>query len=164
MINDQQSNQIMQNQANDLASNGSSDPAATPAPNLGLGTNPAVMQPAYPTDLDNSQPAPDPAPVVDNNDAYNSAPVVPEPVQSAPGDLDEIKKQALEQLSPMVSKLEQAPEERYKTLMMMIQASDNQDLIKEAYEAAKQIEDEKVKAEALLSIVNEINYFTQKSS
>lgn len=77
------------------------------------------------------------------------------------GDLAKIKQQALEQLSPLVHKLDQNPEEKYKTLMMMVQASDNQDLLNETYEAAQKITDEKAKAEALLNIVNEINYFTQ---
>ena len=76
-------------------------------------------------------------------------------------DLLSIKQQALEQLSPLVGHLNQSPEERFKTTMMMIQASDNQGLIKDAYEAAKEIGDEKLRAQALLDIVNEINYFTQ---
>jgi len=76
--------------------------------------------------------------------------------------LEEIKGQALAQLSPLVHKLDQTPEEKYKTLMMVIQASDSQDLISEAYKAAQEITDEKAKAEALMSIINEINYFTQK--
>ena len=75
-------------------------------------------------------------------------------------DLLNIKQHALSQLSPLVTHLEQAPEERFHTLMMMIQASDNQSLIKAAYEAASQITDEKKKAQALLDVVNEINYFT----
>ena len=83
---------------------------------------------------------------------------------SANGDtnLDDLKRRALDQLSPLVSKLDQPPEEKYKTLMMMIQASDNQALLNEAYETAQKIQDEKTKAEALLTIVNEINYFSQK--
>ena len=75
-------------------------------------------------------------------------------------DLLAIKQQALSQLSPIVNHLDQTPEERFRTTMMMIQASDNQSLIKDAYEAAQQISDEKQKAQALLDIVNEINYFT----
>ena len=47
--------------------------------------------------------------------------------------------------------------------MMLIQASDNSSLIKDAYAAANEIPDEKVRAQALLDVVNEINYFTQKS-
>lgn len=93
-----------------------------------------------------------------------SPPAVSDPISddSADDDLSDIKRQALEQLSPLVHKLDQTPEEKYKTIMMMIQASDNQDLISDAYEAAQKITDEKAKAEALLNIVNEINYFSQK--
>jgi hypothetical protein len=45
--------------------------------------------------------------------------------------------------------------------MMLIQATDNASLVKEAYAAANQITDEKARAQALLDVVNEINYFTQ---
>ena len=75
--------------------------------------------------------------------------------------LIDIKQQALKQLTPLVGHLEQSPEEKFRTTMMMIQASDNQALIKDAYEAAQAITDEKTRAQALLDIVNEINYFTQ---
>jgi hypothetical protein len=77
-------------------------------------------------------------------------------------DLLQIKQQALQQLSPLVGHLDQTAEEKFRTTMMMIQASDNQDLIKEAYTAAQAIEDEKTRAQALLDIINEINYFTQQ--
>lgn len=73
-----------------------------------------------------------------------------------------IKQQALQQLSPLVGHLDQTPEEKFRTTMMMIQASDNQELIKDAYAAAQAIEDEKTRAQALLDIINEINYFTQQ--
>jgi len=85
------------------------------------------------------------------------------PVTPVEGDdLLSIKQQALQALSPLVSHLEQSPEEKFRTTMMLIQASDNSDLIKEAYDAAQQIADEKGRAQALLDIVNEINYFTQQ--
>ncbi|MDB5184852.1 MAG: bifunctional phosphoglucose/phosphomannose isomerase [Candidatus Saccharibacteria bacterium] len=84
-----------------------------------------------------------------------------EPVSASTNDLLDIKQQALNQLSPLVGHLEQSPEEKFRTTMMMIQASDNQDLVKDAYAAAQEIKDEKAKAQALLDIVNEINYFTQ---
>lgn len=81
---------------------------------------------------------------------------------TAPDDLVHIKQQALQQLSPLISHLEQSPEERFRTTMMMLQATDDQSLVKTAYEAAQAITDEKTKAQALLDIVNEINYFSQK--
>lgn len=83
---------------------------------------------------------------------------------SATNDLLDIKQKALTQLSPLVSHLDQNPEERFKTIMMMIQAADNQTLIPDAYAAAQAIPDEKVKAQALLDVVNEINYFTQQQN
>lgn len=81
----------------------------------------------------------------------------------ADGDLLNIKQSALKQLSPLVDHLDQTPEEKFRTTMMMIQASDDQSLLKDAYDSAQKITDEKTKAQALLDIVNEINYFTQHS-
>jgi hypothetical protein len=76
----------------------------------------------------------------------------------------DIKQNALQQLSPLVDHLDQSPEEKFRTTMMMIQASDNQALVKTAYEIAGQINDEKARAQALLDIINEINYFTQHNT
>ena len=77
-------------------------------------------------------------------------------------DLTTLKQQALQQLSPLVSHLDQTPEEKFRTTMMMIQASDDKTLIKSALEAAQQISDDKARAQALLDVINEINYFTQQ--
>lgn len=76
-------------------------------------------------------------------------------------DLAGIKQNALDELKPLVTHLDQTPEEKFRTTMMMIQASDDKSLLKSAYDQAQQIPDEKVKAQALLDVVNEINYFTQ---
>ena len=77
--------------------------------------------------------------------------------------LAQIKQQALQSLEPLVGQLDQAPDEKFKTVMMLIQASDNSKMLKEAYEAAKQITDEKARAQALLDIVNEVNYFSARA-
>ncbi len=82
---------------------------------------------------------------------------------NADEDLLSIKQQALQQLSPLVGHLDQTPEEKFKTTMMMIQAADNKTLVKTAYEAAQAITNEKSRAQALLDVINEINYFTQQS-
>ena len=79
-------------------------------------------------------------------------------------DLMSLKQQAMQQLSPLVGHLDQTPEEKFRTTMMMIQASDDQSLIKTAYDAAQQISDDKARAQALLDVINEINYFTQHSA
>lgn len=85
----------------------------------------------------------------------------PKPIDIS--ELNSIKDQALDQLYPMFDHLDLSPSERFRTIMMIIQATDNRDMIKSAYEAANKITDEKEKAQALLDIVNEINYFSQQS-
>lgn len=79
-----------------------------------------------------------------------------------PEELISIKQEALQSLRPLVGHLQQSAEEKFRTTMMMIQAADDQSLIPEAYEAAKAIGDEKARAQALLDVVNEINYFTSQ--
>jgi hypothetical protein len=79
-------------------------------------------------------------------------------------ELLDIKNKALKQLSPLVEHIDGSPEDKFRTLMMVIQSSDDQSLLKKAYEAAESIQDEKTRAQALLDIVNEINYFTSHNS
>lgn len=86
------------------------------------------------------------------------------PATAESTDLISIKQDALQELKPLVGHLNQTPEERFRTTMMMIQAADDQSLIPQAYEAAKSITDEKVRAQALLDVVNEINYFTTQNT
>jgi hypothetical protein len=108
-------------------------------------------------------PTPAPAPVVTHDEPV-SKPADDDHLLSTGGadDLLSIKQNALQQLSPLVGHLEQTPEEKFRTTMMMIQASDDQSLIETAYSAAQAITDDKVRAQALLDIINEINYFTQQ--
>ena len=115
-------------------------------------------------------PQPTGAPVTTDDTALSnetsSAPIAPATSDSpaVAGDLLNIKQNALQELNPLVKHLDQSPEEKFKTTMMMIQASDDQTLIKTAYEEAKKITDEKSRAQALLDVVNEINYFTQQNN
>ncbi|HWB39079.1 MAG TPA: hypothetical protein VG604_02440 [Candidatus Saccharimonadales bacterium] len=115
---------------------------------------------------------PEPAPISDvmlPGQPFAQSPGVPLPDNNwsdTPGnnptaDLLALKNQTLQELAPMVDDLKQTPEEHFHTLMMMIQASDDQSLLPKAHDAAKAIEDEETRAQALLDVVNEINYFTQ---
>ncbi len=103
-----------------------------------------------------------------SNSSSDSGDSTGDDLSSTPGvgddELLSIKKDALSDLSPLVDKLDQSSEEKFRTTMMMIQASDDQTLIKRAYDNAKEISDEKERAQALLDIVNEINYFTHSGS
>ena len=119
-----------------------------------------------PSDTDSPSDDTSSAPIVGNDtEPEVPSPSLPAPISNTPAtaatdDLLDLKKDALEQLTPLVDHLDQSPEERFKTTMMMIQATDASGLIQNAYDAAKEISDEKVRAQSLLDIVNEINYFT----
>lgn len=110
--------------------------------------------PSVSSSTDLSTPITPTAPPADPNDMGSSS-------SNGSDDLISLKQQALQHLSPLVSHLNQTPEEKFRTTMMMIQASDDQSLLKAAFEAAQAITDDKSRAQALLDIINEINYFTQ---
>jgi hypothetical protein len=97
------------------------------------------------------------------------APAVPEPTVPAPlpstmpavsGDLESIKKDALNELRPLVDKLNVAPEEKFDTYLLLLRSTDDQALIAPAYEAAHGIADEARRAQALLDIIKEIDYLS----
>lgn len=75
-------------------------------------------------------------------------------------ELDTVKNSALEQLRPLIEKLDLEPADKFDKYLMMLRASDDAALIKPAFDAAQGIEGEKEKAQALLDIINEINYIT----
>lgn len=140
--------------------------AASPDP---AATAPAVDPAMSTAPIDDVKPAADPmTPEPAMQPAYSddTATVQPESTSEPVADVDHqdlmaIKNEALQHLGPMVGSLEQSPEEKFKTLMMMIQASDDHTKLKDAFDIAKQIEDDKARAQALLDVINEINYFTQ---
>lgn len=97
------------------------------------------------------------------------ASVTPEPVEpvslpptmpTASGDLESIKKDALNELRPLVDKLNVAPEEKFDTYLLLLRSTDDQALIAPAYEAAHGIADEARRAQALLDIIKEIDYLS----
>ncbi len=137
-----------------------SDSAASPASDTAAyNTTPVTPEPVIETTSSTSSemPVASETQTVEEPAAETTVPETP----AADDSLLSIKKDALQNLTPLLSQLEQTHEEKFRTTMMLIQASDDKSLIQSAYDAAKDIEDEKVRAQALLDIVNEINYFTQ---
>jgi hypothetical protein len=138
-------------------------PTTTDQPPAAVPAAPAVtpwQHPGLPTDTTATTDAADPAlPEPTSTPALGTMSVAHD--GSDANELLDIKQQALGQLSPLVGHLDQTPEEKFRTTMMMIQASDDQSLVRSAYESAQAITDEKARAQALLDIINEINYFTQ---
>lgn len=82
--------------------------------------------------------------------------------KSGNSDLEKLKSSALEELRPLVSKLDLPAEEKFDTLLLIIRTTDDQALLEEAHAAAKNIGDDKRRAQALLDIIKEIDYFSAK--
>lgn len=124
-----------------------------------------VPEPVTEPASDSTMPAPAPVPT---NDPTPVVVTEPEPVTDdnravePDGDLADLQKQAINELAPILGKLDLSNEDKFKTTMMMVQATDNQSLLRDAHDAAKAIEDDKARAQALLDIINEINFFTTK--
>ena len=74
--------------------------------------------------------------------------------------LDPIKNQALEELRPLIEKLNIPAEEKFETYLLLIRSSDDKSLIAPAHQTALLIEDETKRAEALLDIIKEIEYLS----
>ena len=72
-----------------------------------------------------------------------------------------VKQAALEQLSPLVDHLDLPPDQKFDTYMEIPRASDDKSLVQPAFDEAQKIDDEDKKAQALLDVVNEVNYLTQ---
>lgn len=137
----------------------SDQPSDTPAPTDNASGAPGYTEPTA-SAPEPAQDAPETSGTSDNGGGTNTDLVT----TSGTDDLVQLKQQALQQLSPLVDHLDQSPEEKFRTTMMMIQASDDQSLLKNAFEAAQKIGDDKERAQALLDIINEINYFTQQKA
>lgn len=79
-------------------------------------------------------------------------------------DLNSIKSNALNELRPLIGKVDLPAEEKFDTYLMLIRSTDDASLIEPAHAAAQNISDEKRKAEALLDIIKEIDYLSRKDS
>lgn len=84
----------------------------------------------------------------------------PAPAAATPENLDDIKHDALQDLRPLVDKLDLAPEEKFDIYLLLLRSTDDKTLIAPAYEAARSIADETARAQALLDVVKEIDYFS----
>ena len=104
----------------------------------------------------------DTAPIV--QPVANPEPVAPIVMPTTPpldtSDLSDVKKDALNELKPLVDKLDLNDEEKFNIYLLLIRSTDDKSLIAPAHEAAKSIADETKRAQALLDIIKEIDYLS----
>ena len=142
--------------------NGNSDGAALPTPATDNGGSLQFEETTTPASDTTTTPVAD----------TPEAPVTPEPefevptistdAPAASGALEDIKKDALSELRPLVDKLDLPADEKFDTLLLIIRSTDDQSLVSAAHEAAKAIEDDGKRAQALLDVIKEIDYFANQ--
>lgn len=109
-------------------------------------------------------------PSLTNNPGGSGSPVSvsvmssPSPAPTAPsGDaLNGVKQSAIKELRPLVEKLNVSPEEKFDTYLLLIRSTDDKSLVDPAYQIAKNIRDETRRAQALLDIIKEVDYLSQR--
>jgi hypothetical protein len=137
----------------------------TPAATASTGDNPSgIADSAVSSSDDSTAPASEPVKADElpeglSSDADAHLPKSSD-VSANEDELTEVKNDALQALRPLIEKLDLEPADKFDKYLMMLRASDDPTLIKPAYEAAAAIEGEKEKAQALLDVINEINYIT----
>ena len=153
-INDDELNQM-------IASLKGNAPSAAPAGQKII-QPPVAEVPAPP------MPPTPPAPVVDEPknvpvDAPAPNPVPMSPDQKGPvgnvNNLLDIKNQAITELRPLIDKLNISPEDKFDAILLLIRTTDDSSLIPMAHETAKQIVDDNRRAQALLDVIKEIDFF-----
>lgn len=79
------------------------------------------------------------------------------------GALGDIRLQVISELRPLVNRLDfLAPADKFDTLLLLIRTIDDSSLVPMAHQTAMAIPDEVKRAQALLDILKEIDFFTQK--
>ena len=170
-VNDEELNKMIaslrqEQQASAPANQAVNQPAAQPA-------KPTPAAPAKPTGKSGSaQPA---DPILTDVLAQpakpakaKSEPVTPPNVNPLgrnvdSGALGDIRLQVISELRPLVNRLDfLAPADKFDTLLLLIRTIDDSSLIPMAHQAAMAIPDEVKRAQALLDILKEIDFFTQK--
>ena len=142
---------------------GSAKPA--PAPTAGMGTPAGAPTMKLPT---NPAPAQGPAPMAaPMGMSGQAAPSMGMPSMSSMGgfgrsmgygaDISKVKEAALKELFPIMDRVEVEPEKRFLLYQEMLNTMRDKAVIAPAYEAARQIRDDKVRADSLLYLINSID-------
>lgn len=170
-VNDEELNKMIaslrqEQQTNAPAGQVVNQPPAQPA-------KPAPATPAKPTSK--SGPAQPADPILTDVLAQpakpakaKSEPVTPPNVNSLGrnvdnGALGDIRLQVISELRPLVNRLDfLAPADKFDTLLLLIRTIDDSSLIPMVHQTAMAISDEVKRAQALLDILKEIDFFTQK--
>ncbi len=137
--------------------NDNDHPTTTTADQATLAPLPAVPAAAPEPTADPVQLPPAPEPILPP-EPTEELPLAPLPAPS--GELDGVKQEAINELRPLVDKLTLPAEEKFDTYLLLIRSTDDKSLIAPAHAAARNIQDEARRAQALLDIIKEIDFLS----
>lgn len=175
-INDEELDQMIANLQGQKAGGSSSASAPAPSaqptqgvqttqPNLANTVPPSMANTPRPVNL--SGPASQPQPQSQPSEVSQPT-VVNQPVQNqvqrptTVSNLDSIKSLAISELRPLIGKLNASPEDKFDTILLLIRTTDDSSLIPMAYETARAITEDTRRAQALLDVIKEVDYFKSK--
>jgi hypothetical protein len=85
-----------------------------------------------------------------------------QPKDQRNNNLEEVKRRAMHELTPLIADVQgMDPERKFEISLSAMRYTDNKDLANVALEAALAIAEKGAKAEALVELINEINYLQQ---
>ncbi len=122
----------------------------------GVNATPAHSEPEY----EETSAAPEPQTLAPEPISIDPLPVS-NPVPSR-DNLEGVKMEAVNELRPLIDKLDLPPDEKFDTYLLLIRCTDDRELVPPAHEVAKLITDDARRALALLDIIKEIDYLSNK--
>ena len=86
----------------------------------------------------------------------DNRPEMKRPLGQSNADVQSIKEAALKELFPIMNRIELKPEKRFELYCEMMEVMKDKAILKPAHEAAKEIKDEKARADALIYLIETI--------
>lgn len=86
----------------------------------------------------------------------DNRPEMKRPLGQSNADVQSIKEAALKELFPIMNRIELKPEKRFELYCEMMEVMKDKAILKPAHEAAKEIKDEKARADALVCLIETI--------
>lgn len=127
------------------------------------GVNNNAEETSADVDYEETGAAPQPQTFAPEPIAINPLPIATNPVPSR-DDLEGVKMEAINELRPLIDKLDLPAEEKFDTYLLLIRCTDDKELVPPAHEVAKLIADDARRAMALLDIIKEIDYLSSKAA
>ena len=133
-------------------SSGAKPAAPAPAGQPPVAMMPPAAQPA-PKPVQPAQPAMPQMPSMPSMGSYGRGGMG----YGGSSDISKVKEAALKELFPIMDRVEVEPEKRFLLYQEMLTSMRDKAVIAPAYEAARQIRDDKVRADSLLYLINSID-------